>query len=192
MSLRPDRACRRCLAQCAALLAVLAAACASNPAPEGWLPPAKFVPADPYGAWVEIEFDSGDLRQSMAGELLAIQSDSVFVHTYGDVHAAPAHGIRSLRVAWYESSAGALMAWTVVGAASSLSHGGFGVLTLPLWILTGSLATAAQSRSPIVEWDPARVRLTALARYARFPQGFPPDLDRSGLRGKEPGPAESQ
>ena len=166
------------------ILVVAVAGCASNPAPSGWLPGAGDVPIEPYGAWVEVGLGSAERERTVSGELLAVHPDSLFVFVAGNLEAYSITEIRQARVAWYESGASMLMIWTAAGSLASLSHGAFGVITLPLWILGGSLASASQSRSPFVDYDPAKSRLESLSPYARFPQGIPPDIDRSHLRGK--------
>ena len=166
------------------ILVVAVAGCASNPAPSGWLPGATDVPIEPYGAWVELGIGSAEPERTVSGELLAVHQDSLFVFVYGNLEAYSITEIRQARVAWYESGASMLMIWTVAGSLASVSHGAFGMITLPLWILGGSLASASQSKSPFVDYDPGKSRPESLRPYARFPQGIPPDIDRSRLRGK--------
>ncbi len=166
------------------LAASLCAACASNPAPDDWLPSAREVPADPYGAWIRITFDSGTSRHEIEGELLAAEPDTVYVLTGESVVAFPGDAIRHARVAWFESGAGNLAAWTLLGSLATLSNGYISGLTMPLWVLTGSLATSAQSRSPLVDYRPDRGTLLSIRAYARFPQGLPAGLDRSTLLGR--------
>lgn len=166
------------------MLVVAVAGCASNPAPSGWLPGAGDVPVEPYGAWIELELGSAEPERTVSGELLAVHPDSLFVFAFGKLEANSITEIRQARVAWYESGSSMLMIWTVAGSLASVSHGAYGVITLPLWILGGSLASASQSKSPFVDYDPGKSRPESLRPYARFPQGIPPDIDRSQLRGK--------
>lgn len=167
------------------LAASLCAACASNPAPNDWLPSATEVPTDPFGAWIRIEFHSGTSRSQIEGELLAVDPDSVYVLAGEAVVAFPGDSIDSARVAWFESGAGALAGWTVFGSLATLSNGYLAGITLPLWIISGSFATSAQSRSPLLDYRPDRGNLMEMRAYARFPQGFPDELDRSALVGKQ-------
>ena len=67
------------------------------------------------------------------------------------------------------------------GALSTASHGVLAGVTFPVWVLGGSLATASQSRKPIVNYDPARSDPRSLSPYARFPQGLPDEVDRGLL-----------
>ncbi len=162
----------------------LGAGCASNPAPNDWLPSASEVPTDPFGAWIRIDFDSGTSSHQAEGELLAVEPDTVYLLAGEQVVAFPGDRIRHARVAWFESGAGGLAAWTALGSLASLSNGVIAGITLPLWIITGSLATGAQTRAPLVDYDPGNGSLLRIRAYARFPQGFPDGLDRSTLIGR--------
>jgi hypothetical protein len=168
----------------ALLIVILSPACATNPAPNDWLPGASEVPADPFGAWIRIDYESGSSRQEVAGELLAVEPDTVYVLAGESVVAFPCEAILKARVAWFESGAGILTAWTFLGSLASFSNGYIGGLTLPLWIISGSIATGAQSRAPLVDYRLDQGRPSVLRPYARFPQGLPEGIDRSTLVGK--------
>lgn len=183
----PHRARRIGYRWCRALILLatsLGTGCASNPAPDGWLPSARDVPADPYGAWIRIEFDSGTTKDEIEGELLAAEPDTVYLLSDEAVVAFPCESIRHARVAWFASGAGNLAAWTLLGSLSTLSNGYFAGLTMPLWVLTGSLATSAQSQAPLVDYRPDQGVTTDFRAYSRFPQGLPDGLDRTTLVGR--------
>ncbi len=166
------------------LLAVTAAGCASNPAPNGWLPSASEVATEPYGAWIVLQVAASDSSRTAAGELIAVHSDSLFVLSFDGLEAHSVDEIVDARVAWYDSSSSSLVLWTIFGSMSSLSHGAYGIISLPLWIIFGTVATSSQANSPLVDYQPAMSLSRTLSPYARFPQGLPPTLDRSELRGK--------
>jgi hypothetical protein len=168
----------------AILLAITAAGCASNPAPAGWLPAAGEVVTEPYGAWVVLQVASSDSSRAVAGELIAAHSDSVFVLSFDGLEAHSVDEIVDARVAWYDSGASSLVLWTVAGSLGSLSHGAFGIISLPLWIIIGTVATSLQASSPLVDYQPAMSLPRTISPYARFPQGLPPTVDRSQLSGK--------
>ena len=171
-------------------LALFVAACTSNPAPSGWLPRAQEVPTDPYGAWIELEVAGDPGPQVIAGELLAVGPDSLFVLLGTGAAGVPLTRVASARVAWFESGHGALTLWTVIGALSTGSHGYLLGITLPVWVLGGTLATASQSKKPIVEYDPARSDPRSLSPYARFPQGLPAGLDLGLLTSRRQRPPD--
>jgi hypothetical protein len=163
-------------------LAVALAACAANPAPRGWLQPASAEAAAAFGAWAVV-------NQEVAGELVAVATDSLYLMVEpGGLTAVARDTIRTLRLAGYASQAGQLSAWTTVGTVATLSNGFLLVLSAPVWILTGSLLTAGQSRAPIHDYRAARGARApdedwaALRAFARFPQGLPEGLPPGNLR----------
>jgi hypothetical protein len=109
------------------------------------------------------------------GELLA--SDEGTVCVLESVVAAPDRtvcvawsNIEEVRVALLPGERGIFAGWTAFGTLSTISHGGFLILSAPIWLLTGISASFGS--------DPA---ITATARgptklneFARFPQGLPP------------------
>ena len=157
------------------LVAGLLLACTRNPAPTGWLPPPRAALSDPYGAWIVAWSVSG---AETGGELLAVGPDTVFVLTPDSVvRALPLDSVDQAVVAFFDSQWAVLAGWTAGGSLSTISNGGFLILTLPLWTIAGSLATGGQSRSPLRrvrsadDWPTVRM-------FARFPSGLPADLPR--------------
>ncbi len=163
-------------------LILAAVACAGTPGPKGYLEPAELAQRDAFGGWITVHADSS----SVEGELIAIQTDTVFVlHQSLGLVGVPLSDDTRGRLGWYDAKWGGLTAWTVVGAASTISHGVLLVASFPVWVLSGTLAASSASRAPIVvirQNDPEG--WTQAARYARFPQGMPPDIDRAALRPK--------
>ena len=169
----------------------LLAACASNPAPSGWLPPAGIAATEANGGWITVDTAAQDQRgwfaassassRTVAGELIAVHTDSVFVLADSTLVSLPRAQVRRATLFAYESGWGALAAWGFIGTLSTASNGWYAVLTAPTWIITSSIAAGIRSRAPMVSltdqggWDGLRM-------YARFPQGLPGGLDRASLR----------
>jgi hypothetical protein len=181
--------------------ALFFAACASNPAPQGWLPSAEEGQKDPYGAWVVVSYAdtsvegvlrAGDLVHAPVrteeGELIALDHDTLFFLVESLLVAVPHDRIIDARTCAYDANYGGLAAWNLLGTLSTLSNGYFAGLTLPLWLIVGSMSVAAQSHAPFERYDPRSFQLDEswmqLGHYARFPQGLPPALDRTSLRTK--------
>ena len=157
------------------LLALATISCARNPAPYGWLPTPARADTDPYGAWVV-----GSLRgvpdSSIAGELLAVERDSVFVLTPDSVvRTTPLDSVSTAHVAFYDAQSSQLALWTALGAVSTISNGVFLLFTFPAFVIGGSIATAKQSQAPIRSVED-RAAWDAVRMYARFPTGLPPGL----------------
>lgn len=185
--LRKGRSARRwrgAAARCAFALGT--ASCARSHAPGQWLPDPGDVAGAVNGAWIEVSFvqtgaeTQGPEIRTSEGEFLAAGAESVYVLTERGVDAVARAAVKSARVDFYQSQADKGVAITVLGFLSTLSHGVGMVFTGPLWIITGSVATASISREhlrdvPRQSWEEAAI-------YARFPQGLPETFDRNGLR----------
>jgi hypothetical protein len=124
----------------------------------------------------------GDL-DSLEGELIAVQKDSIFILRNSDrLEGFAAEEVRSVHLQSYNPKLGTVTLWTLSGVASTVSHGFILIISLPVWIATGSLSGVAISASAHEKTEPEG--WDALACYARFPQGMPAGLDRTGLISK--------
>lgn len=175
---------------CAALLAALAVAgCAGTGAPDGWLPEAAESLRDPYGAWVTLAFVEPHDDRLLAGELLAVGADTVFVLTgfaaQGRMVGAPRRLVRKATVGHFDPRTDQPGGWVALGALSTLSHGVLLVATAPLWAAIGGAATSGHAHAALANYPDKTWE--ELAMYARFPQGPPPGLWGLGLRPKPTG-----
>ncbi len=163
-------------------LILLVSACAGTPGPKGYLEPADVAQREAFGAWIGVRFVSTE----MGGELIAVHSDTMFVlNDSVGLEAVPLTSITYARLGWYNAQWGGLAAWTLLGSLSTISHGVGLLVSFPVWVIGGSLATSSVSRGPIVVVRQGDAEgWTLIARYARFPQGMPADLDRTVLRPK--------
>ena len=161
---------------------VMAAACAYNPAPSGFLPSPKEADRNLYGAWIELTVPDGRRERMVAGELIAVGQDSVWLlpDSGAGVVAFATAGLTRGQLVWYHSEAGAVAGYTALGIVSTISNGAFLLLTAPAWLITGVVASSNESGAPIRKSP--RTRWADLAAYARFPGGMPVGIDVSQLR----------
>jgi hypothetical protein len=165
----------------AALL--LVAGCAINPAPHGFLPSPAEATADVYGGWIELTMVAGKHDSTVGGELIAVRDDSVWVLPDGGHVAVIATGaVKQGRLVRYRSDAGAVAGFTALGVVSTASNGALLIITAPLWIITGVVASSNEAAAPLRRVPPLAWR--DLAAYARFPQGLPPGIDLGEIRPK--------
>jgi hypothetical protein len=180
-------------------LAIVCAGCATNTAPPGWLPDAEEIQSSAHGAWVTIRLvEQREGRQDFHGELIAMHPDSIFMLNAGGLHGFPSSEVDNIKVTFFEIDIGPSL-WSTVGAVSAVSHGWYGVFTLPIWIIVGgstsaSYSHAAEIKLPRNSYAPGeRAKRNAssakadaarpMARsFARFPGGLPANLDRTSLR----------
>lgn len=178
-----------------ALTAVLSGGCTGLPAPGGWLPTAEENQTSAFGGWVEVWTTT---RGKLAGELLAVSEDTIYLNDRDGVVAFPTRNVRRARVTGYDPRAGDLQRAVLLGTLSTLSHGLVSILSAPAWLLIGlpvahSAVTGAQvdvspaqPATPRVRGAPPAPEAShdwqRLRPWARFPQGMPEGLDRTGLR----------
>jgi hypothetical protein len=170
------------------LTCLVAGGCASTGAPDNWLSVAKDAPRDPYGSWVTVEYEKWHDEQFLAGEFLAVDSDSLYLLTSFAGTGDPVIGIsldlvKKAKIASFDPQTGKASGWVLAGTLSSLSHGLGAAISVPLWIIMGSAMAGSQSRTalenyPDLPWDVLRM-------YARFPQGPPPGMHQLDLRPKK-------
>jgi len=171
-----------------AVVGAFTAACVSNPAPHGWLSPADSAQRDPYGAWIQVTYATppDSAKVEVAGELIAIDPDTVFVLTPEETLVpVPIEWALRGRLGYFDAQSWATGSWAVLGTLSTLSHGILLIVSSPVWILSGTIATADQSRRPIrTAHGSDHESWRGLGMYARFPLGMPQGLDRGRLKGK--------
>lgn len=168
------------------LAIALCAACASIPAPSGWLPTAKGAATDAFGGWITVTTaaqtaqNSASPRAVTEGELIAVHPDSLFVLTEGALVAVPRARVQKATLFAYDPHWGALGAWGVLGTLFAISNGWYFALTGPTWVITTAIAAGSRSRASSVSLDDS-AGWERLRAYARFPQGLPAGLDRATL-----------
>jgi hypothetical protein len=154
-------------ARSAIVAAVALAACTSNPDPRH--PTLAQMQRDGFGSWIILETTRGEIR----GELIACDGELVHVRadTVQRVVGVPKSAIERARVFEYESEGG-FGAWGGVGAASTISHGLFLLISLPAWMIVAGASAALEAGHVVIDYPDHD--WPELARWARFPQGLPP------------------
>lgn len=139
----------------------------------------------PYGSWIRIETSDG-IR---TGELLAVSEDRIFVRTASGPMAIPMGAAQKVVLWRFDGEEASLLMSSFVGTVSTVSHGFFLVLSAPVWIIGGAIATTVEADAGEIE-DP---NIRELRKWARFPQGLPARYARDhGLRTGDPwGPGPS-
>jgi hypothetical protein len=169
------------------LICLAAGGCASTGAPDDWLPVADDAPHDPYGSWITVEFAKGHDRDYLKGEFLGVDRDSLYVLSSFASTGDPVIGVsldivKKARIASFDPQTAKAASWVAFGTLSCLSHGYGAAVTIPLWVILGSTMAGSHSRTPLenypnLPWDD-------LKKFARFPQGPPPNLHQLDLHPK--------
>jgi hypothetical protein len=164
----------------AVLAATLTMACARHRAPDGFLPIPEEAQQEASGAWIDVTLGGGSSPDRVAGELIAVSEDTIWILTEREGRAVATAAVVSGQLVAYDSQSGRVAAATFFGTLSTISNGAGLLLTAPMWIVGGSASASLQSRVPIYRLP---VALWArIAPFARFPQGMPPGLELEALR----------
>ena len=161
----------------ALLAAATLAACATNPAPAGWLPRAENLPQFTRGAWAIVHRKKAPDTE---GELIAAEPEGLHVLTREGLRFAPGAGVESVRLALYAPD-GAVSGTSAAGALSTLTHGWYFPLTIWFWFGPA----IGESNAPLQTVAPSQV--DTLRKYSRFPQGLPAGLAPEALGNLLPG-----
>jgi hypothetical protein len=144
--------------------------CAHNTAPPGWHPPALVALRNTHGGWIRVE---GTVLTE--GELIAVDQTAFHVLTQSGFQSVPRASVRRITLTGYGNKARTLALWSLVGGVSTLSQGFYLLFTAPTWAVGGTVATVKEKHASI--WHDEDVAF----RFARFPQGLPPDFEPKTL-----------
>lgn len=162
-----------------AVVTACAPGCGLNPAPREWRPPAAVAQRSFRGGWIIVKAvasSGGSTGFPLAeGELIAVDETALHVLTTAGLRSVPRASAHRITLVGYGTPAGALDVWAVAGGISTLSHGGFLILTAPMWAVGGIVATRIEKGAGILHDD------DLARRFARFPQGLPPAFDPRSL-----------
>jgi hypothetical protein len=164
--------------------------CSTVKIPSKYRYSAQQVKREITGSWIHIKLNLAaytDQETELSGELIAIQSDTVYVIT--------PHGFKGVQIAkideadlyMFMNQPGLIAAVTGLLylpdliASVVFDMPGFLILGVP-WIITGSIITIAEgsNHSNILNF-PSFCSLEELNKFARFPQGMPPDIDKTRI-----------
>jgi len=153
----------------ALLVAALATAgCVSQPQGPASLPSVENAGKEPRGGHVDVRWVAADRREyGVKGELIAVDADRLFVRADAGLIAIPLGRIRRAVLHGWKAQTSEINGGATLGALSTLTHGFFLVLSMPVWALVGGVASSNEA-SAARQTDPA-----GFAKFARFPPGLP-------------------
>jgi|GEM_PF-2311781 len=153
-------------------LALLLSGCAISRSPRGYRADAEHMQNDLRGSWTVVKTLD---RSRIQGELLAVNADSLYLLTAEQDLRRLAWGeVDKARLEAWKTRTGSLLGWQAAGTALAVGHGWWGLITLPLWHLTGSAVTGSYTFDPILK-VPGK-SWADLQPFARFPGGLPVGL----------------
>jgi len=156
--------------------------CVATPGPKGWLPDPKQALSDAYGAWLVVEYSSGEGTSIAEGEFIALDLHTIYILNETGMEKIPTAKTTQVTLAMYKES-GMIRFWALLGTISTASHGYYAGISFPIWLIVGISNAAAESSSGIIE--SSFINWTEFAKYARFPQGIPDGIDLNTLQPKK-------
>jgi hypothetical protein len=142
------------------------------------------------GSWTEIKLNTKDIsasETSISGELIAVQSDTVYVLTRMGLQGIHKYKINEAVVYMYKNQAGIYTTVTVllyvpdIVAALITGEPYFLLIGVPWLILGGVMAMIEGSDETNNLIYPYNSQMQELKKFARYPQGMPPGIDKSRL-----------
>ncbi len=153
-----------------ALIAFMFAQCASAPK---YVPAKEMITSSVYGSYVVIK---NIKNETFKGELLAVDDEKVIMLTHdNDQFEVIEEKIIAIKDFTLRFAQPTDYSWSIpTSFLLSFSHGWFAILSAPVNIFITSSVAASGSSS--FTYDKKQVSVEDLAKFARFPQGFPPNL----------------
>ena len=162
-------------------LASLMTRCASIHSPQGWLPTLSEVQSQAFGGWTSIEYQSAGETKSSSGELLAMQEGRLFILNESGVSEIFVSEVQRIQLEIFKEERIAGL-WAILGVLSTASHGGWLLLTAPIWIISGIGFSSGESKTGLMEFQGPPSE--EIKKFARFPQGLPKNIDLQSLKVK--------
>lgn len=111
--------------------------------------------------------------------MIAVSADRIYVLTVSGLVDVPQASVTRAQLDAYRTAQGAIAGWFILGLLSTASHGGYLLLSVPMWLIGGGVALSAESHAALISYP--KKPFAAFRPYARFPQGLPADLERTEL-----------
>jgi hypothetical protein len=159
---------------------IFCASCASIRGPRELIPDPEEVPENPRGCWIELETKV----DKISGEFIGLSEDNVYVEVikFGKkLYAVPRDEVKKAQiVVFYPDGTSYLGLWTLLGVLLSFTHGGYLLISIPIWLLFGISSIIGRSYEPVFSYS--KKELDKMSIYARYPQGVPMEIRQKATR----------
>jgi len=162
--------------------------CQKSMIPASYLPKPEDATTGIKGSWIILNTHNdtfSPVEESISGELIAIQSDTVYLLTDSALMAVNSNMINSALLYLFKPQtavmpviAGLSYLPDAIGAIAKAERG-FLLIGVPL-LVTGAVMSAIESGRNVMKY-PDKCKLNDLTKFARFPQGLPQGLDPEKL-----------
>jgi len=165
--------------------------CQNRIVPAGYLRPPKQITKIITGGWVDVSVipdPSNDTITMLSGELLAVKNDTfhILTATTGLISINKIR-ISALKLYLFSNPNISLLGFlgvipNIAGAISQTDYaGGFLLIGIPLFVTSLVMAIADNHIGNSTLRYPGKNSMNEFYKYARFPQGLPPDLQKDKL-----------
>jgi len=115
------------------------------------------------------------------GELLSVSDNDIVLLTSGGLFRYEQHSIDRARVVIYNTETAKFGLWTALSSLATVTNGYFLLITAPVNFITGAVVTGTEAkRENYVDYP--KVGWPVVRKFARFPQGMPPELQARDLK----------
>ena len=165
---------------------VFISGCATTYAPDNWLPDTEDVTQNPYGGWITIITEPDSINpdekwMQYSGEFISLDDNNIYL-LYDTLYQLPKRKISNSILELDTKNSTAYGLWVFGGSVSTLSHGYYAAITLPLWLMFGIPSAVGESVRDRYESDePTEEYWNSIQMFARFPQGIN-DIDLSAIK----------
>lgn len=172
------------------LITIVINGCATTYAPSGWLPKTEDIEKTAYGGWLTVVVPAKTFNEEpkwiqYGGEFIAQNEDKVFL-LYDSLYIIPKYNIIKSILEVDEKNDTEYGLWTLGGSVSTVTHGFFAVISLPVWLLAGIPAAVGESSRDRYEAEqPDSNYWSDINKFARFPQGLPSNINPGSLTVKK-------
>jgi hypothetical protein len=148
------------------------------------VPFTKNLDSFPYGAQVKLKnkensrLNLKSKQFALLAEIIAVENDTIYLKAYvGEtkIYAFQKDQINRMGVSFSLTSdnPSQFSLWAGLLALSTLSHGFYATLTLPITLIAACNTAMGAAQSTYATSYPDKIRWNDLKKFARFPQGFP-------------------
>jgi hypothetical protein len=170
---------------------VIECGCQNKMIPAGYLRAPKQINKSIRGGWVDVSVipdPSNDTITMLSGELLAVENDTFHILTAStSLISLNKNRISSVKLYFFANPRISLLGFlgvipNIFGAISQSEYAGpFLLLAIPLFATSLLMAIADYHDSNSTLRYPMKNSLSEISKYARFPQGLPPGLQKEKL-----------
>lgn len=173
----------------AAGIILLMQGCSHSLLPAAYRQRITALPTQISGSWADVKIKPGESITSeimVSGELIAIQADTLFILSEYRLEGIGTKRISEVILHLYEKNTRVYVVITgliyVPDIIAAIAYGmpEFLIIGLP-GLVGGAIVTASEGTKSNLMKYPKEYNLADMKKFARYPQGMPPGIDKSKL-----------